>query len=220
MVSNHYNHYQIAKEELAFYGYENASLQNILAVLIGRSADPAVTGELAAMGLRKISALSKKELKSFKGIGEESASRILAALGLSIMFQQETTSRNMSISGPDDAAKAFSYLRYEEQEKFDVLFLNTKNMVLGKKNIFKGTLDHAVVHPREIFKEAYRMSAASIICAHNHPSGDCTPSDADREVFIRLKTVGGLMGVEVLDFLVIGDRHYHSIKYRRGGILS
>lgn len=220
MVSNHYTHYQIAKEEMAFYGYENASLQNILAVLIGRSADPAVTGELAALGLRKISALSKKELKSFKGIGEEGASRIHAALGLAKLFQQETIDNQTIIRSPDDAAKAFSYLRYEEQEKFDVLFLNTKNMVLGKKNIFKGTLDHAVVHPREIFKEAYRMSAASIICAHNHPSGDCTPSDADREVFIRLKTVGDLMGVEVLDFLVIGDRHYHSIKYRRGGILS
>lgn len=219
-MSNHYTHYQIAKEEMAFYGYENASLQNILAVLIGRSADPAVTGELAALGLRKISALSKKELKSFKGIGEEGASRIHAALGLAKLFQQETIDNQTIIRSPDDAAKAFSYLRYEEQEKFDVLFLNTKNMVLGKKNIFKGTLDHAVVHPREIFKEAYRMSAASIICAHNHPSGDCTPSDADREVFIRLKTVGGLMGVEVLDFLVIGDRHYHSIKYRRGGILS
>lgn len=220
MVSNHYTHYQIAKEEMAFYGYENASLQNILAVLIGRSADPAVTGELAALGLRKISALSKKELKSFKGIGEDGASRIHAALGLAKLFQQETIDNQTIIRSPDDAAKAFSYLRYEEQEKFDVLFLNTKNMVLGKKNIFKGTLDHAVVHPREIFKEAYRMSAASIICAHNHPSGDCTPSDADREVFIRLETVGDLMGVEVLDFLVIGDRHYHSIKYRRGGILS
>ncbi|OUM90437.1 JAB domain-containing protein [Parageobacillus thermoglucosidasius] len=205
------NHYSLAKEEMAFYGHEYTSLQNLLAILIGPTANSSVTGQLAAMGI-KLSSLSVKELMAYEGIDESAAERIIAAFGIAFAAMQGRECKDI-IREPKDASKFFSYLALMEQEYFDTVFLNTKNVVLGKKNIFKGSLDSCVVHPREIFKEAFRMSAASIICAHNHPSGDPHPSKEDIIVGKRLHEVGRLMGVELLDFIVIGHNgRYFSFK--------
>lgn len=96
--------------------------------------------------------------------------------------------------------------------KYTCLFLNTKNQVLHKQTIFIGSLNASIVHPREVFKEALRRSAASIICFHNHPSGDPTPSREDIEVTKRLAECGKIIGIEILDHLIIGDQKYISLK--------
>ncbi|WP_411747969.1 RadC family protein, partial [Psychrobacillus psychrotolerans] len=92
------------------------------------------------------------------------------------------------------------------------LFLNVKNQILHKQTIFIGSLNASIVHPREIFREAVKRSAASIICAHNHPSGNPTPSTEDIDVTKRLFEAGQLMGIELLDHVIIGDHQFISLK--------
>jgi len=92
------------------------------------------------------------------------------------------------------------------------LYLNTKNQVLQKRTVFIGSLNASIVHPREVFKEALKRSAASIICMHNHPSGDPTPSREDIEVTKRLAECGKLIGIDVLDHIIIGEQKYVSLK--------
>ncbi len=98
------------------------------------------------------------------------------------------------------------------QEHFVCIYLNTKNQVLHRQTIFIGSLNASIVHPREVFKEAFRRSAASIICFHNHPSGDPTPSREDIVVTKRLVECGKMIGIEILDHIIIGDKKYVSIK--------
>ncbi|MGL6145019.1 MAG: RadC family protein, partial [Macrococcoides caseolyticum] len=108
-------------------------------------------------------------------------------------------------------------LRYMTQEHFIVLSLNTKNIVMHESTIFIGSLNASIVHPREVFKEAVKRSAAAIIVVHNHPSGDPEPSYEDIEATKRLIKCGEIFGIDVLDHIIIGDGYYVSIKEK--GIL-
>lgn len=100
------------------------------------------------------------------------------------------------------------------QEHFVVLFLDTKNRMIGRKTIFVGSLNATIVHPREVFRAAIENSAASIICAHNHPSGDPAPSQEDISITRRLIEAGELVGIGVLDHVVVGKEGYVSLKQR------
>ena len=99
-----------------------------------------------------------------------------------------------------------------KQEVFKLIFLNTKNIVIGSKDVFKGTLNSSIVHPREVFKEAIQRGSASIIACHNHPSGDPNPSKEDINITLRLKECGKIMGIELLDHMIIGANKYVSLK--------
>ena len=103
-------------------------------------------------------------------------------------------------------------MKHLTQEHFVVLFLDTKSFVVSKKTIFIGSLNKAIVHPREVFKEAIKRSSASVICAHNHPSGDPTPSEQDIGLTHRLYEAGELIGIKLLDHLIIGDDQFVSLK--------
>lgn len=111
-------------------------------------------------------------------------------------------------------------LSEKAEEEFCMLCLNTKNKVIGAFTVSRGSLDSAVVHPREVFKRAILMNSAAIIVAHNHPSGNPEPSQNDLEVTKRLDEAGKILGIQVLDHLIIGDRdmyigkHYISMKER------
>lgn len=196
-------HFAIAKEELRFYGTEHASLQNLLAVLIGPKANPVVTGQLSSLGVKGLSSLSKEELLSYEGIGETIADRIIACLGLAGLMNKYKIENKYIVRSPQDAANLFSDLAYQEQEHFDVAFLNTKNVVIGRKTIFKGSLNASIVHPREVFREAFKLSSASIIVCHNHPGGSSDPSREDIQVTERLAEVGKLVGIELLDHVIV-----------------
>lgn len=206
-------HYDIAQEELSFYGNEGTSLQNILAILIGPKAEPSLTGQLASLGINRLSDLSIEELKKFRGIGDVAAKRIVSAFGLANQIRKYKKEDEYIVRSPEDAARYFNDLEGLQQEHFEVIFLNTKNVVIGRKNIFKGSLNASIVHPRETFKEAIRLSAASIIVCHNHPSGNASPSREDLEVTKRLAEVGKICGIELLDHVVIGtEGKYVSLK--------
>jgi len=205
-------HYELAKEELSLYGSENTSLQNFLAILIGPKAESSVTGSLSSMGINHLSTLSVEELTKYEGVGEITAKRIESAFGLANYIRKYKKEEKFVVRSPKDAARYFNDLEHQNQEFFDVIFLNVKNVVIGRKNIFKGSLNSSIVHPREIFKEAVRLSAASIICSHNHPSGDPSPSPEDLEVTKRLVEAGKIVGIEIIDHVIIGHGKHVSLK--------
>lgn len=99
-----------------------------------------------------------------------------------------------------------------QKEHFVCLFLNTKNHVIGQETLSMGSLNASIVHPREVFRAAIKCSSASIICAHNHPSGDPTPSPEDISLTARLLQAGEIIGIDVLDHLIIGDSSFVSLK--------
>lgn len=112
------------------------------------------------------------------------------------------------ITGPGSAAKIIQLvldLNSEAVEKFGIITLNSKNMVAGIHILSIGTLNATIVHPREVFKAAMLNNAASIICFHNHPSGDPTPSPEDIQITERLVSAGEIMGIDVLDHVIVGD---------------
>lgn len=164
-------------------------------------------------GLRLLKDSTIEEMTAIKGIGEAKAVQLAAAMELGRRISNLTYEERYVIRSPEDCANyCMNEMRFLSQEHFVCIYLNTKNQILHKQTIFIGSLNASIVHPREVFKEALRRSAASIICLHNHPSGDPTPSREDIEVTKRLVECGRIMGIEVLDHLVIGEKKYISLK--------
>ncbi|RYM06851.1 JAB domain-containing protein [Sporolactobacillus sp. THM7-7] len=158
---------------------------------------------------------SVEELKKIKGIGTAKAVQLLASFEIGTRLARGRHASRYVIRSPEDGANyVMEEMRTLTQEHFVVLFLNTKNQVLHKKTIFIGSLNASIVHPREVFKESIRHSAAAIICFHNHPSGDPTPSREDVDVTKRLVSCGKILGVDVLDHIVIGDKKFVSLKQK------
>lgn len=155
---------------------------------------------------------SHAELTTIKGIGPVKAVELLASFELGRRVMKSSHERT-TIRLPRDVANLMlPEMKHLTQEHFVCLFLNTKNHVIGKQTIFVGSLDASIVHPREVFKEAIRRSSASIICLHNHPSGDPTPSREDIAVTRTLQEAGDLIGITLLDHVIIGDDSYVSLK--------
>lgn len=124
-------------------------------------------------GLRLLKDASLDELKAIKGIGTAKAIQLMAAIELGRRVSNLEFTDRYCIRSPEDAAKyMMNEMKFLSQEHFICLYLNTKNQVMHKQVVFIGSLNASIVHPREVFKEAFRRSAASIICLHNHPSGD------------------------------------------------
>ncbi|WP_203229725.1 RadC family protein [Filibacter tadaridae] len=154
-----------------------------------------------------------EEMMSVKGVGKAKAVQLLAAAEIGKRLYRKHSEGRYTIRSPEDAA---SFLMTDmsslTQEHFVVLFLNVKNEVLHKQTIFIGSLNSSIVHPRDIFREAVKRSAASIIVAHNHPSGNPSPSPEDIEVTKRLIEAGSIMGIELIDHVIIGDHRFISLK--------
>ncbi|MBM7691923.1 DNA repair protein RadC [Peribacillus deserti] len=164
-------------------------------------------------GLRLLTDASLDEMMMLKGIGEAKAIQILAAVELGRRISNLCFDERYVIRSPEDCANyCMNDMRFLTQEHFVCLYLNTKNQILHKQTIFIGSLNASIVHPREVFKEAFRRSAASIICVHNHPSGDPTPSREDIEVTKRLSECGKIIGIDLLDHIIIGEKKYVSLK--------
>ena len=164
-------------------------------------------------GLRMLKDATVEEITSIKGIGTAKAVQIMAALELGRRIGRLQYEERYVVRSPEDGAKyVMEEMRFLSQEHFVCLYLNTKNQILHKQTIFIGSLNASIVHPREVYKEAFKRSAASIIAIHNHPSGDPTPSREDIEVTKRLVECGKIIGIELLDHLIIGEHKYVSLK--------
>lgn len=165
--------------------------------------------------IKEIAGAPVERLSEVKGIGRAKAAEIKAAieLGNRLALYGEDT-RPMANNPRDIANLIMPDLRYLKKETLKSLLLDTKNRVIAIKTVSVGDLTSSIAHPREIFKDAVVASAASIIMAHNHPSGDPTPSQQDIEITRRLIDTGKIIGIDVLDHLVIGDGKYVSLKER------
>ncbi|OME02018.1 hypothetical protein BSK54_12490 [Paenibacillus odorifer] len=158
--------------------------------------------------------ISEQQLVSIKGIGKSKARQITAMLKLAraLTYPDHSTT---AIRSPKDVYNLLEpELRFEKKEHFICLFLNTKNRLIFKEVISIGSLNAAIVHPREVFHAAIRRCSASLICAHNHPSGDPEPSIEDVNLTKRLITAGEIIGIEVLDHVIIGGDRFYSLKER------
>lgn len=207
------------RERMKTYGPQALSHAELLAILLRTGNDRESAVHLAERilvdcgGLRRFAERSWDELTHIRGIGPAKALQLQAAIELGRRVARSRLPDMVTISGPQDAADLLMEdLRHYREEHFVCLFLNTKNHVVGRETLSVGSLNASIVHPREVFRAAVRRSSASILCAHNHPSGDPTPSAEDLKLTRRLAEAGALLGIELLDHLVIGDNRFVSLK--------
>lgn len=155
-------------------------------------------------GLNNLFDCSLKELQKIKGIGPSKAMQILAITELGKRYSQ-SKNQIKKISCSKDVFNLFhERLKGEKQENFFILMLNNKNYVIGEEFITRGTLNLTIAHPREIFKPAIKNSASKIILIHNHPSGDPFPSSQDLAITDKLKQVGEMLDIALIDHIIIG----------------
>lgn len=212
-------HNQRPRERMISYGADALSHAELLAILIrtgtkNQSAIQLSTQLLQQCGsLRELADMSVEEFTAIKGIGQAKALQLLAGIELGKRVARSKLGEVVTVRSPHDAAMyMMEEMRYLKKEHFICLFLNTKNHIIGKETMSIGTLNASLVHPREVFRSAIRSSSASIICMHNHPSGDPTPSSEDIQITKRLYEAGALLGIELLDHLIIGDGKFVSLK--------
>lgn len=160
-----------------------------------------------------------EDLIALEGVGPVGAARLLACLELARRASAWPPCERPVVSTPEDVvALCSTQLRGLDREHFWALVLSTKNRLLRMVEVSVGSLNASIVHPRELFKEAVRVSAASVVVVHNHPSGDPTPSGADLQLTRRLAKAGEVLGIELLDHIVIGDGGAH-VSMRHMGVL-
>ncbi len=214
------------REKLIEHGPDILSNSELLAILIrtGTTERSAldIARELTDNGglYRNIAqARSVADLSKIKGLGPAKTATILAAVELGRRVAGADPQKKLKLSSPEACV---SYLmprmRYEQQEKFLVLLLDSKNQLLKCQQVSEGTLNASVVHPREVFAPAMLHRAACVLAAHNHPSGDPAPSIEDRKLTQALKATGTVMGIPLLDHIIIGDGRYFS--FRENGYLD
>jgi DNA repair protein RadC len=158
--------------------------------------------------LRRLASSSIGELLRVEGIGVAKAAGVVAAFELGRRAQAEPPRRVLTVRGPEDvAAMMIPRLSGLRVEVFVVLLLDTRNGVTGEAELFRGTLNASLVHPREVFKAAIDAMAAGVIAVHNHPSGDPEPSADDLEITRQLSATGSVVGIPLRDHLIVaGDR--------------
>ncbi len=206
------------RERLIEYGTGSLSNEELVACIIKDGTRGINVKELSSIILNSVNTIQDlryitlEDLTKIHGIGVSKATTLLAAIELGNRINTKVNSiNNMRF---EDMNTVFEYYKdrigYSKQEVFCVVYLDAKNMIIKEKELFRGTLNSSLVHPREVFKEAYILGAVSIICVHNHPSGKVLPSKDDLNVTRRLVSVGDVMGVKVLDHVIIGKDKYYS----------
>jgi len=210
------------RERLKKVGIDNLSLQELLALIIergkkGKNVLTIAQNVLAHFGsLAKIKEASLEELQKVKGIGFATACKLKAAFKLGEKVLGQFEKYGQKIETPKDV---FNLLKNElgdkKKEHFKLLSLNSRNNLISIDDISIGTLNASLVHPREIFLAAIKNSAASVILAHNHPSGDPEPSEDDLTTTKRLVEAGKILGIEVVDHIIVVKDGFFSFKDKK-----
>jgi DNA repair protein RadC len=207
------------RERMQQFGAQALSNAELLAILLrtGTYSESAVRLAqkvlIEAGSLRNLVDMSTDQLMTIKGIGSAKAMQIKASVELGRRLARTSLSDTVTIRSPQDVSDYLAEdLRYLQKEHFVCLFLNTKNHVIAQETLSMGSLNASIVHPREVFRAAIKRSSASIICVHNHPSGDPTPSPEDIQMTARLVEAGQIIGIEVLDHIILGDQNFVSLK--------
>lgn len=206
-------------EKLLFNGPKSLSDAELLAIILRTGTRGENIISLSNRVLSKFNGLDGlldidiNEITSIKGIKNIKASQILAIAELFRRLNNIKLNKSNQIKSPSDIAKfLMNNMMGLKQEVLKLVMLDTKNTIISVEEVFKGTLNSSIVHPREIFKEAIRKSSSNIIICHNHPSGDPTPSKEDVNITLRLKECGKIIGIDLLDHIIVGRGNFISLK--------
>lgn len=207
------------REKMLSIGPEALTTAELLAVILRTGNNSMSAIDLATMLLVKSEGLmgliekTPQDLCRIKGIGPAKVAQLKAAVELGRRLACEVSTPKGVVSSPADVYNLLKErMRYYDREYFTAVLLNTKHHIIGVEIISIGSLNASLVHPRELFKSCIKRSAAALIVAHNHPSGDPTPSAEDREITRRLAEVGKIVGIQVLDHIIIGEKDFVSLK--------
>ena len=204
------------REKLQARGVAALSDYELLMAIIGSGNAQAdvtkIARDVCKILREKGSDLAYEDLLKIKGLGAAKATQIMA--GFELWRRQFEVGERPIIDSAEKAVELLSDIRDKKQEYFVSLTLDGANRLIAKRVISIGTLTASLVHPREVFAEAVTDRAASIIVAHNHPSGNLEPSIADKEVTERLRQAGEILGIEVLDHLILGEGGFSSVEYQ------
>ncbi|ERK32051.1 MULTISPECIES: RadC family protein [Clostridium] len=208
------------EEKLFLYGAESLSNTELIALILRcGSKNENVLGLSSRVletvdGLNGMLSAGIEDFLQINGIKKAKASRLIALCELTKRINSyRGTAEEIKITEPRIVANILmNEMQNLPQEVLKLIILNTKNVVISIKEVFKGSLNSSIVHPREIFSEALKKNAASIIICHNHPSGDPTPSKEDINITLRIKECGKIIGIELLDHVIIGNGNYASMK--------
>ena len=205
-------------EKLINNGVSTLSNEELLAILIHTGTSNYSAKEVASILLKEFNSISElkntnyKVLTSIKGIGTKKSCILLAAIELGKRINNYVPSIiNKKLNSTNIVYEYYKNLLSDtKQEYFYCVYLDNSKRIVHEKLLFIGTINYSVVHPREIFKEAYYYSASSLICVHNHPSNNLCPSEEDIKLTKNLISVGNLLGIKVIDHLIIGKDNYYS----------
>ncbi|EHZ7430971.1 DNA repair protein RadC [Vibrio cholerae] len=200
------------REKLLQRGPQSLSDAELLAIFLRTGTHGMNVLALADLLLRDFGSLralfcaSKEQFCRHKGLGEAKFVQLQAVLEMTQRYLAETLKRGDALTSPQQTKLYLSsVLRDRQREAFYILFLDNQHRVIRDEILFEGTIDAAIVYPREVVKRALHHNAAAVILAHNHPSGVAEPSQADRRITDRLRDALGLVEIRVLDHFVVGD---------------
>ena len=205
------------REKLIAKGVENLKDSELLAILLrtgkaGKNVIEIASQILSKYSKKRLLQMTYDDLSKISGIDSAKATTLLAAFELSKRALEVNDTNLPVINTAKDAAAQLTDMRDLKKEHFVVLYLNAKNQLVHKETISMGTLNANLVHPREVFEPALKYSAAQIIAAHNHPSGDPKPSEDDLELTKRLVEAGKMMGIEIMDHVIVSKNSHFSFK--------
>ncbi len=167
-------------------------------------------------GLRGVLEAAPEELRQIKGLGSHNIFGLKFFQALSTHYAKEKLSKKIALDSPQVVATFLQEkIGREKKEHFFILSLDSRNNLVKMNNVSTGTLDASLVHPREVFKEAIQASAAKVIIAHNHPSGDPEPSEGDLVITNRLVEAGKILEIAVVDHIIITNANFLSFKERK-----
>jgi DNA repair protein RadC len=205
------------RERLIRYGNEALSTIELLAILLGSGTKNRSVLQLAADllshfgSVKALSDATFEELKEIKGIGAARAVQLLAAFSLHSRIEEEK--EKICLDEPEKIyALIKSDLAHQKQEMLMVILCDVRRHLLHRETLSKGTLTELLIHPREIFHTAIRHRAHSIVIAHNHPSGDPTPSSRDLQMTQTLFQASKLVGIELFDHIIVGKNSFVSLR--------
>lgn len=207
------------REKLLASGAESLTDQELLAIFLrmGIKGMPVMQlSQEVLNGFGSLRELLSADLATFcrmKGLGQTQFIQLQASKEMTKRYLAQQMQVRENINEPYLAVMCFqAELESEEREVFMVMFLDNQNRLIKKEKMFYGTINQATVYPREIIKEALKCNAAAIIVAHNHPSGNCTPSESDRALTKKLEMACDLVGIRFVDHIVVGKGDYFSFE--------
>ena len=206
------------RERLVMYGASSLSNEELLMIILKTGTKDYSVKDVSLNilnlcdGINKLKDITINKLTMIKGIGKIKAIELVAVIELAKRMYESTSIKDViCCTNPLNIINYFNYLfKNKKQEEFYVIYLDNKKKYLDKKKLFVGSINYSVSHPREIFKEAYKVSASYIIVIHNHPSNDVTPSKADDYITNSIVKIGKIQGIPVLDHLIVSSNNYYS----------